>query len=84
MVKRIKITHVHNNCKRDDEHLPPDQGNVPWNKIMPALSDIGYDGSLTLETHCRHDDVELLASFMRHNYEGLKFLERLSIKGITK
>ena len=47
---RIQCTHVHNNFKKfDDLHLPPDSGNIKWDKVMRAFRDIGYEGPLTLE-----------------------------------
>lgn len=72
---RIQCTHIHNNFRQMDNHLPPDQGNLPWDKVMKAFSDIGYRGPLTLETHCCYDAPELLASFARHNFACLEFLE---------
>lgn len=75
---RIQCTHIHNNFKNDDNHLPPDNGSIPWEKVMPALASTGYDGALTLETHCCYPDPDLLKSFARHNYECLVFLEKLA------
>lgn len=75
---RIKCTHIHNNFKYDDNHLPPDSGSIPWSEVMPAFASIGYDGALTLETHCCYPDPDLLKSFARYNYECLKYLEKLA------
>lgn len=77
MGKRIRCTHVHNNFGDSDRHLTPDQGNVPWEKIMPALAATGYDGPLTLEVHCCYADRDLLASFARHSHACLVYLESL-------
>lgn len=78
MGNRIKCTHVHNNFCHDDDHLPPDNGNIQWDKVMSALYSTGFDGPLTLETHCRYDDLELLRSFARHNFECLRFIEQFA------
>jgi len=75
--KRIQCTHVHNNFRNDDNHLTPDSGNIPWDQVMQALASTGYDGALTLETHCGYSDEGLRKSFNRHNYECLVFLEKL-------
>lgn len=75
---RIKCTHIHNNFKNDDEHLSPDQGNIPWDKVIPALVSTGYDGALTLETHCSYKDPDLLRSFLRNNYCCLEYLEKFA------
>lgn len=77
MGERIRCTHVHNNFGKCDDHLTPDQGSIPWEKVMKAFSDVGYKGPLTLETHCRYNDPALLESFAKHNYECLCYLEAL-------
>ena len=74
---RIRCTHIHNNFRQRDDHLPPDQGTIPWEKVMKAFSDIGYQGPLTLETHCCYPEPGLLESFAKHNFGCLEFLERL-------
>jgi sugar phosphate isomerase/epimerase len=74
---RIKCTHIHNNWGKDDDHAPPIYGNIAWDKVMPALAIIGYQGPLTLETHCWYEDEAMLRSFAKHNYENLEYLERL-------
>lgn len=75
---RIKCTHIHNNWGKRDDHAPPIYGNIEWERVMPALASIGYQGPLTLETHCWYgdDDLELLRSFAKHNYACLNFLEK--------
>ena len=74
---RIKCTHIHNNWGKRDDHAPPIYGNIEWERVMPALTSIGYQGPLTLETHCWYDDEAMLRSFAKHNYENLEYLERL-------
>lgn len=76
--ERIRCTHVHNNNGTDDTHLTPENGSIDWTRVMPALASAGYDGPLTLETHCNYIDDALLASFARHNYACLEYLEKLS------
>lgn len=75
--KRIVCTHVHNNNGRDDTHTTPDQGNINWEKIMPAMKFADEDCPLTLETHCNYVDDELLKSFASHNLSCLNYLENL-------
>ncbi|MBR2871305.1 MAG: sugar phosphate isomerase/epimerase [Clostridia bacterium] len=75
--ERIKCTHIHNNFGIRDTHLTPDQGNIPWEKVMHAFKEVGYNGALTLETHCRYNEPKLLENFTRYNYECLEFLDRL-------
>ncbi len=75
---RIRCTHLHNNFGMEDEHLPVDDGTVDWESVMRAFRDTGYDGPLTLETHCRYADDALLSAFAAYNLEGLKYLERMA------
>lgn len=77
---RIKCTHIHNNFKYHDSHLSPENGDIPWEKVMSAFAEVGYEGPLTLETHCPYNDDALLESFARHNLAGLEYLERLMKK----
>lgn len=74
---RIKCTHIHNNNKYCDSHDDVDVGNIEWTNVMEAFEEIGYQGPLTLETHCKYPDEEILKSFYRHNFLGLEYLERL-------
>jgi len=78
MGSRIKCTHLHNNFGRSDDHATPDQGNVPWARVMPALKKANPECLLTLETHCRYSEPELLVSFARHNLACLDYLERMA------
>ena len=74
---RIKCTHIHNNWGVRDDHAPPIYGNIEWNKIMSAFAATGYNGPLTLETHCWYESDALLFSFNKHNYDSLVYLESL-------
>ena len=74
---KIKCTHIHNNYNVDDNHFPPDNGNIDWDKVMAAFYCIGYTGPLTLETHCPYPKEECLKNFARHNYGCLEYLEKL-------
>lgn len=77
MGARIKCTHIHNNFKNGDFHLPPDTGTIDWKSVMQALKNIDYQGPLTLETHCLYpEDGQLLEDFARYNYNCLEFLQR--------
>lgn len=75
--KRIKCTHIHNNYQKEDTHYPPDNGNINWADVMSAFASIGYDGPLTLETHCKYPTDMLLKNFAKHNYGCLLYLENI-------
>lgn len=46
---RVKVVHFHDNHAFEDSHLTPFAGSVPWQDIMPALTQIGFTGSINLE-----------------------------------
>lgn len=46
---RIKMLHVHDNMRNTDRHIAPFLGCIKWDRVMEALADVGYEGSLNLE-----------------------------------
>lgn len=46
---RLITTHLQDNHGERDEHLPPGDGQIPWEAVAEALSEIGYHGCLMLE-----------------------------------
>lgn len=52
--KRLKVTHIHDNLTIKDDHFMPFMGNIPWEKLMPVLKEIGFDGTLNLEIGLTH------------------------------
>lgn len=78
--KRIRCTHIHNNNQKSDQHFPPDNGNIDWEKVMAAFASVGYNGPLTLETHCMYPTEDLLKNFAKHNYGCLEYLVKLMKK----
>ena len=48
--KYVKVLHVHDNAGTRDAHAFPFTGIIDWADFTKALSDIGFDGVLSLET----------------------------------
>lgn len=46
----LKVLHVHDNKTFADSHLLPLLGNLDWTTFTKALADVGFDGSISLET----------------------------------
>ena len=46
----LMVLHVHDNDGRGDFHWLPNTGVIDWKDFTAALLEIGYDGSLSLET----------------------------------
>ena len=60
-VGRHLITlHLHDNRGEQDEHLLPGRGNIAWDEVNRALSDVGYDGVFMYEIS-RPEDLRELA-----------------------
>lgn len=59
-----RLGHVHVSDNRggtDDMHLPLGVGNVNWVKIVRALKNVGYDGTITIEVFGDDDDYLVLS-----------------------
>ncbi|MBQ2768047.1 MAG: sugar phosphate isomerase/epimerase [Clostridia bacterium] len=46
---RIKATHIDDNNRDGDTHLPPFMGSIDWADTMRAFADIGYSGDFSFE-----------------------------------
>jgi len=46
---RLAHLHVHDNDGREDAHLAPGRGSIPWPAVRQALADARYDGMGALE-----------------------------------
>jgi len=48
----IKVFHIHDNCGFRDDHALPYTYNIDWMDFRNAIRETGFDGCLSLETHC--------------------------------
>lgn len=66
--KRIKCLHLHDNDRLHDSHLGPYTGRLPWEELLTALKEAGYDGNLNFETFAQVLKVPeaLVPEFLRH------------------
>ncbi|CAM3547531.1 sugar phosphate isomerase/epimerase family protein [Marinicrinis lubricantis] len=55
--QRLKATHVNDNYGKEDEHMFPFHGSVDWHALVPVLTEIGYEGDFTYETHKEFDKL---------------------------
>lgn len=46
---RIKATHIDDNNREGDSHLPPFFGSINWQDTMQAFKDISYEGDFSFE-----------------------------------
>lgn len=47
--EHLIATHVHDNRRRQDDHLVPYQGSINWDLALMAMQKIGYDGTYLME-----------------------------------
>lgn len=56
--KHLKATHVDDNKSVVDSHMAPFiAGDLNWERLMPVLTEIGYEGDFTFEIHGMTDDL---------------------------
>ena len=56
----LLTTHVHDNRRRADDHLPPFGGSIDWDVAMMETQKIGYDGVLMFEVADTGNPVDVL------------------------
>lgn len=47
--EHLITTHVHDNRRREDDHLVPYQGTIDWPAALVTMRKIGYDGTYMME-----------------------------------
>jgi sugar phosphate isomerase/epimerase len=47
--EHLITTHVHDNRRREDDHLVPYQGTIDWAAALVTMLKIGYDGTYMME-----------------------------------
>jgi len=47
--EHLIATHVHDNRRKDDEHLVPYQGSINWDVALMTMQKIGYDRTYLME-----------------------------------
>lgn len=79
--RRLKCVHIDDNLGKIDDHFVPFRGNIPWEELMPILTEIGYEGTLNLELKLNRrmpDDLKDEAA--RFMYSIVKKLQVLTAK----
>ncbi|CAN5688608.1 sugar phosphate isomerase/epimerase [soil metagenome] len=49
VAEHLIATHVHDNHRREDEHLVPYRGAINWDTALMSMQKIGYDGTYLME-----------------------------------
>ncbi len=73
---RLKATHIDDNLKDGDTHLPPFMGTVDWKGTMQALKDINYQGDFSFELGSHKFAPETRATWCRFIHDlGVDLLD---------
>ena len=69
--EHLIATHVHDNRRRDDDHLVPYAGTINWDMALMTMQKIGYEGTYLLELANSGDPATVLeeARRARHRFE---------------
>ena len=51
---RLGAVHIHDNMGDADSHLIPGDGIIDWDAFASALKDVGFIGTVSLETSAKH------------------------------
>jgi sugar phosphate isomerase/epimerase len=69
--EHLIATHVHDNRRRDDEHLVPYLGSINWDLALMTMQKIGYDGTYLMELATAIAPAQVLeeARIVRQRFE---------------
>ena len=72
--KRLKVLHVNDNNRIEDDHVPPFSGKVDWRDAMKGLALSGFDGLFNYEINTVNIPVNLRKSFANYLLDCAKEL----------
>ena len=76
----LKVIHIHDNFGgADDRHYYPFRGTIDWDLVIKALNEIGYKGTVNLETQVSIKTPEPMRDDLRRSLCGIAkyFAEKL-------
>lgn len=77
--RRIKALHIDDNYGRDDLHMMPFEGNIPWEAVMHAFYETGYEGDLIYEITINRNMPDALKDMTaRYSYQVGQYLLSLA------
>ena len=71
---RIRVVHLHDNCRNGDQHRVPFAGTIRWEDAMCALKDVGFDGDFNYELDLRAVPRPLIPTYLRYAYDIAGYL----------
>jgi sugar phosphate isomerase/epimerase len=61
----LRMLHVHDNSGNADDHRPPGDGTIEWERLLRGLVEINFRGALILELGKASDDATTMANARR-------------------
>lgn len=71
---RLKMLHLHDNCRNRDLHAVPFAGTIPWEEAMVALKEIGYTGDFNMEIDFDRVPKALLEPYLKYSIQVARYL----------
>lgn len=73
---RLKCTHIDDNRRDCDTHMPPYFGTINWGDVLAALCEINYQGDFSFELSGQNFPAEALDTWCKFTYElGMNLLK---------
>ncbi len=66
LIDRLLVTHLHDNDGTGDQHRPPFDGTLDWERLIRIIADSPYRKPLTLEVGMGRSGISDEATFLRH------------------
>jgi sugar phosphate isomerase/epimerase len=71
----LQLIHANDNSGSYDDHKPPGDGNIDWNKLLTELSQIEFQGAFILEL-AGHNGIEAILADARRARRYLRDISR--------
>ena len=65
VAEHLITTHVHDNRRREDDHLVPYQGAIDWSAALMAMQKVGYEGTYLMEVANTSSPTQVLEEARR-------------------
>lgn len=74
MGKRIKVLHIHDNCRNRDMHKAPYTGTIKWEAVMTALNEVRFTGEFNFELQPEYIPKPIRAAYEKYCVEAGRYL----------
>lgn len=71
---RLSCLHIHDNLGAEDEHMPPYEGSIKWDRFRDILRGLDYSGNLLLEVTSANSRYKDPAEFLMESRKRAQML----------